>query len=241
MKNTLIITEYQNHFLTENRKDPITGDSFSIGDEIVFCAGCKSAFLKESWEYMKERHCNQNLTLSLFPSSSPLNLEKVVDKFAPSADIGSRFLAFFFDGLISVALTAIISFTANLFYPLPPFWSYTIFFIFMMFRDVTFGRASIGKRLLGLEFYKTARLNHRILLIRVGFRNAVYWLPNIALVYFTFTLGMLLLGILLFFIGFLYNLIYFLYLITDKNPISDEILNIRLMESDKCTKWIPIK
>ncbi len=44
MVNALILTENQTHFLQENRQDPITGDSFSLGDEIVFCAECKSAF-----------------------------------------------------------------------------------------------------------------------------------------------------------------------------------------------------
>ncbi len=39
--------EHQN-FLAQNRKDPITGDSISEGDEVVFCASCKSVFLKDT-------------------------------------------------------------------------------------------------------------------------------------------------------------------------------------------------
>ena len=41
-------------FLQENRQDPITGDLISDGDEIVFCAECKSAFLKDTWEYLEK-------------------------------------------------------------------------------------------------------------------------------------------------------------------------------------------
>ncbi|AFM05177.1 hypothetical protein Fleli_2824 [Bernardetia litoralis DSM 6794] len=74
MKNTLTLTKKQAHFLKENRQDPITGDSFQMGDEIVFCAECKSAFLKESWEYMGNTHCNQEKTLEEVPFSKNLNL-----------------------------------------------------------------------------------------------------------------------------------------------------------------------
>lgn len=49
-------------FLKENRQDPITGDLIEEGDEIVFCAGCKSAFLKDTWLYLGKKHCNQNKT-----------------------------------------------------------------------------------------------------------------------------------------------------------------------------------
>jgi hypothetical protein len=76
MKNALILTETQTHFLQENRQDPITGDDFLIGDEIIFCASCKSAFLKESWEYMEKKHCNQRNTLNNFPVFIFLDLRK---------------------------------------------------------------------------------------------------------------------------------------------------------------------
>ncbi|WP_338813132.1 hypothetical protein V9L05_17485 [Bernardetia sp. Wsw4-3y2] len=60
--------EHQN-FLAQNRKDPITGDSIAEGDEVVFCAGCKSVFLKDTWEYLGNRHCEQFETLIDFPSN----------------------------------------------------------------------------------------------------------------------------------------------------------------------------
>ncbi len=60
--------EHQN-FLAQNRKDPITGDSILEGDEVVFCASCKSVFLKDTWEYLGKQHCEQFETLIEFPSS----------------------------------------------------------------------------------------------------------------------------------------------------------------------------
>ncbi len=56
-------------FLAQNKKDPITGDSISEGDEVVFCAGCKSVFLRDTWEYLGEEHCEQYKTLIEFPST----------------------------------------------------------------------------------------------------------------------------------------------------------------------------
>ncbi len=69
--NALILTKNQTHFLQENRQDPITGDSFSLGDEIVFCAECKSAFLKESWEFMDNQHYEQSEKLSFVSTPIP--------------------------------------------------------------------------------------------------------------------------------------------------------------------------
>ncbi|WP_338813993.1 hypothetical protein V9L05_00815 [Bernardetia sp. Wsw4-3y2] len=66
--------EHQN-FLAQNRKDPITGDSILEGDEVVFCAGCKSVFLKDTWEYLGNRHCEQSETLIDFPVQELMQLK----------------------------------------------------------------------------------------------------------------------------------------------------------------------
>ncbi|WP_291723381.1 hypothetical protein [Bernardetia sp.] len=64
---------YHSHILTSNhshiigRTDPITGDRVKENDRVVFCTTCKSCFLKESWEYMKEVHCEQGSTLEDIP------------------------------------------------------------------------------------------------------------------------------------------------------------------------------
>ncbi len=55
-------------FIAQKRKDPITGDLFKADDEIVFCAGCKTAFLYSSWEYIGKTHCGNDKTLNFFPS-----------------------------------------------------------------------------------------------------------------------------------------------------------------------------
>lgn len=55
--------QIHSEFLKENRQDPITGDLIEEGDEVVFCASCKSAFLVDSWLYFDKKHCNQSRTI----------------------------------------------------------------------------------------------------------------------------------------------------------------------------------
>ncbi|MEM6298405.1 MAG: hypothetical protein AAF740_06925 [Bacteroidota bacterium] len=59
--------EEHREFLEEERNDPITGEILEAGDEVVVCASCKSAFLKDSWEYLGKRHCGQSRTLREIP------------------------------------------------------------------------------------------------------------------------------------------------------------------------------
>jgi hypothetical protein len=70
-------------FLEEERKDAITGDLIQANDEVVFCATCKSAFFKDSWEYMDRKHCGQTKTLHSVPVSKPLllNVSRIVPHF----------------------------------------------------------------------------------------------------------------------------------------------------------------
>ncbi len=70
-------------FLEEKRKDGITGDLIQANDEVVFCGICKSAFLKDSWEYMDRKHCGQTKTLKSVPISVPLllNVSRIVPHF----------------------------------------------------------------------------------------------------------------------------------------------------------------
>lgn len=57
------------NFLKEERKDPFTKQKIKAGDQIVFCAKCKSVFLVSSWNAIGGEHCNQIETLQRFPSS----------------------------------------------------------------------------------------------------------------------------------------------------------------------------
>ncbi len=59
-------------FLSQNRIDPITGDKIQEGDCIVICAACKSAFLEESWNYLRQQHCNQYGTLNKIPKTEKI-------------------------------------------------------------------------------------------------------------------------------------------------------------------------
>lgn len=73
-----ISSSKHSHFLNEQRKDPITGDLILEGDEVVFCATCKSAFLKTSWEYMGKQHCESKKTLYIFPHSKSMRIGKLI-------------------------------------------------------------------------------------------------------------------------------------------------------------------
>ncbi|WP_338765217.1 hypothetical protein WAF17_01190 [Bernardetia sp. ABR2-2B] len=78
-----IDNDLHHSFLEEKRKDAITGDLIQAGDEVVFCGICKSAFLKDSWEYMDRKHCGQTKTLNSVPISKPLllNVSRIVPHF----------------------------------------------------------------------------------------------------------------------------------------------------------------
>jgi hypothetical protein len=96
MHTHLIQNPRHQSFLNENRSDPITGDVIKEGDEIIFCAVCKSAFLNDTWLYLDKKHCNQIETLGKFPLSEKLEISGVTrpplyvipcnDKFFPFDD-----------------------------------------------------------------------------------------------------------------------------------------------------------
>lgn len=73
-----ISSSKHSHFLNQQRKDPITGDLILEGDEVVFCATCKSAFLKTSWEYMGKQHCESKKTLYIFPHPKSIIISKIL-------------------------------------------------------------------------------------------------------------------------------------------------------------------
>ncbi|MEM6299508.1 MAG: hypothetical protein AAF740_12540, partial [Bacteroidota bacterium] len=62
-------------FLSEGRIDPITGEEILAGHEIVICAACKSAFLRETWEYLGKEHCDQKRTAKEIPKQGILDLK----------------------------------------------------------------------------------------------------------------------------------------------------------------------
>lgn len=70
-----ITEQLDKEFKLTNRKDPITHERFEQGDSVVFCAGCGSAFLPESWAFMGHKHCGQVETLAHLPALKELRLE----------------------------------------------------------------------------------------------------------------------------------------------------------------------
>lgn len=63
-----ISSERHSSLLGQERRDPITGEPLCAGDRVVFCAGCGSAFLEDSWHYLQGEHCGQRDTLKDVPA-----------------------------------------------------------------------------------------------------------------------------------------------------------------------------
>jgi uncharacterized RDD family membrane protein YckC len=175
MTTTLKLTKRQKVFLKENRQDPITGDAFSLGDEIVFCAECKSAFLKDSWEYMSSEHCNQKRTLKTFPSISTLKLKKRILNNFEKASLGNRFGAFIFDVIIGVAL-AVLVLIINDSKSESYIESWLVFIIYIIFRDIFLLKGSIGKKIFGL-YFTPFKQKDKIIYLQILFRNLIFWIP----------------------------------------------------------------
>ncbi len=72
-------------FLNERRVDPFTKERIKHGDRIVFCGGCKSAFIYSSWQGMGGKHCNQYETVSEF-----LSLEAMTIRFGNVPKLQAR-------------------------------------------------------------------------------------------------------------------------------------------------------
>ncbi len=184
MKNALSLTENQTYFLRENRQDPITGDDFSIGDEIVFCAECKSAFLKESWEYMGSKHCNQREILANFPMESSLKLRKAVVYDFKKVEMKERIEAFMIDLLIGIMFAALVAFCAYSFFGVEEYvlCGIGVASLYMIFRDIVFINSSVGKKAKNLYFINT-RTKEKANLYMLSIRNLIYWLINLTLLF----------------------------------------------------------
>ncbi|WP_375561198.1 RDD family protein [Bernardetia sp. OM2101] len=237
MKNALTLTEKETFFLKENRQDPVTGDKFDIGDEIVFCASCKSAFLKESWEYMNSKHCGQIFTLKKFPVHSKLKLSKPIVYDFKKADSGNRILAYLIDNFIAIGLAIIIFFIFrdfnNDFDALPSI----IGFLYMLFRDVMGVKSSIGKRIMGLYFIHTQTQKKASPLVLL-FRNVFYWICLFVVIAFIAFLEAVtgasgVIGSLLGFGLLIANIVHVIIVLANQNHIFDRILKIELVEKKR--------
>lgn len=65
-------------FLAEGRQDPITKETLKAGDHIAICAGCKTAYLADSWNFYGKCVCGTTETLRHVPySEERLNMTQL--------------------------------------------------------------------------------------------------------------------------------------------------------------------
>ena len=170
--------EEHSHFLLEDRNDPVTGDSFLVGDEVVFCGVCKSAFLKDSWQYMGNKHCDQRLTLPIFPKPRKLTLQKPVELPFVFVDTEERSSAFFIDLVIITFLFILYATSlAQLSININNEVSFLIAFLIFTFRDSILLNKSLGKACKSLYFIDTATNLPATFWQTLG-RNMLYWVMN---------------------------------------------------------------
>ena len=166
------------HFLLQNRNDPVTGDNFVEGDEVVFCSVCKSAFLKDSWQYMGNKHCNQRSTLPVFPKPRILILQKPIELPFVFVDVDERSSAFFIDLFIITCLFigyAIVATHSSV--PIDEKLSVFVIFLLFTFRDSILLNKSLGKAYKGLYFIDTAT-NLPASFWQTLCRNILFWIMN---------------------------------------------------------------
>lgn len=241
--NSYRITEEKHQdFLLEDRNDPVTGDSFSEGDEVVFCSSCKSAFLKDSWEYMGNKHCDQRLTLPTFPKYKRLTLQKPIELPFVFVSSDQRSYAFFIDILIlalfCISLAAIVAMNAKNQLIDNPYLYLLLGFVLFTFRDSILINTSIGKAANELYFIDTATNLPATFWQTLG-RNLLYWVMNgiFALLYLiTDVLNDQLGDVSLFFMGsiiIITNICYVKENLEHHYSWFDKLLGIRLVKRKK--------
>ncbi len=166
------------HFLLEERNDPVTGDSFLEGDEVVFCSVCKSAFLKDSWVYMGNTHCNQKATLPIFPTTKKLKLQKPIELPFISVNHDDRSSAFFVDISALIVFFVILStFFTLLDIKANKYFYAVLSFVLFTFRDSILINKSIGKKTQKMYFIDT-KTNLPATIWQTLGRNLLYWVMN---------------------------------------------------------------
>ena len=76
--HTIDVNQHR-EFLNERRKDPFSKQELKAGDHIIFCAGCRSAFLISSWEAMGNRHrdCSDETLAEFYNGNIQSNSSKL--------------------------------------------------------------------------------------------------------------------------------------------------------------------
>ncbi len=232
--------EKHKHFLLEKRNDPVTGDSFLEGDEVVFCSTCKSAFLKDSWVYMGNRHCDQRSTLPIFPKSKKLTLQKPIELPFVFANTDQRVTAFSVDisVLIGVCIGLfVLGITFN-FLEIEDVRFYVFLCVILFtFRDSILKNRSIGKAITGLYFIDTTTNLPATIWQTLG-RNLLFWIMNgvfalTIMVTKSLQYGYGNIGVPLFFVGaavVITNIYYVKQNLENSYSWFDKLLGIRLVK-----------
>lgn len=140
--------------LAQDRRDPISGDFLKAGDEVVFCAGCRSAFLKDSWEYLGKTHCGQKETLQKAPAiHTGVKLKRVrkIEKAPPRPsspdwleNAGNKAAIFLLDSLFfAVVYGAFLLLSQKL--SLPDTLDWLVLFLLYLFWDIVCMKRSPAK------------------------------------------------------------------------------------------------
>lgn len=130
-------------FIEQEREDPVTGEFLQAGDRIVICAGCQSAFLVETWDYLGRKHCQQQRTLPALPAVRDLKLKRNKKRFV----IGTHALESPppWRRIVALVLDCFIAMIASIFLFLP------MAGIYFWFRDGLDNGRSIGKTWMRLQ------------------------------------------------------------------------------------------
>ncbi len=233
--------EKHQHFLLEKRNDPVTGDCFLEGDEVVFCSSCKSAFLKDSWAYMGNKHCDQRSTLSIFPKMEKLTLRKPIQLPFVFANADNRSSAFFMDIFILTGIyVALFILTTKTHLTYNPYVSLFLGFLLFTFRDSILINKSIGKFFQQMYFIDVETNLPAKIWQTLG-RNLLYWVMNgifgiLYLIIITLGNKFGTTEILVLFVGLtvaITNVFYIKYNIEKGYSWFDKLLGIRLVKKQK--------
>lgn len=77
MHSNILNRNKHESFLADHRKDPYTGELLKVGDNIVICAKCKTAYLESSWKvkdkcFVNPKQCESKETLEKIPNEKSI-------------------------------------------------------------------------------------------------------------------------------------------------------------------------
>jgi hypothetical protein len=117
--NSFIINRNEHEsLLADHRKDPVTKKLLQVGDEIVICAKCKIAYLKDSWVNSMNGVCENGSGRNKCDSRKTLSYISSKKKYVTSTKVIKKRSAFpiIFPWIIVIAFGVFLFSNRNLFY-----------------------------------------------------------------------------------------------------------------------------